>query len=305
MALYLVIQVSALLSRIVPRSWRYLIGTAVGDIVYLVWTRKRQILRGNMAIVLGQRNHTREAGRLAVKSMRNYCKYLVEFLELPALSSQHPVVASIRIDGLEHLQAALAGGKGVIITTGHYGTLELPGLRLTDFTDFHAVYDTFRPKYLDRLIQRKRLEKGIELIPATNVRKMFRVLKDGGTVALLFDRPVELAKGVRVRFFGRETAVPGGPAVLAMKTGAPILPVYTTREPDLTFHSMVGSPIVWIDSGDRDRDIQTVMQKLMNTLESAVLRRPDQWYMFRPMWPEITAGRRQEARESVAGGPVA
>lgn len=304
MALYLVIQVSAFLTRIVPRSLRYRIGTAVGDGVYFVWSGKRKILRENMATILGQSATSAEVGRLALKSMRNYCKYLIEFLELPVLTSRHPAIASMRIDGLEYLQTALEHGRGIIIATAHFGTIEIPGLRLTDFTDFHAVYDTFQPPYLDRLIQRKRREKGIDLIPTANVRMMLRVLRSGGTLAMLFDRPVDAAKGVTVKFFGRDTSVPGGPAVLAMKTGATILPVFTSREPDLSFHAVICPPITWSGSGDRERDIQTIMQKLMNALQAAVHRRPDQWYMFRPMWPDPSPTLPAGTRESPAGEPA-
>jgi len=103
----------------------------------------------------------------------------------------------------------------VVLASGHFGTIEVGGLRLTDFTEFHAVYDSFTPEYLDRLIQRKRKEKGINLISVKDVRAMIRVLRHGGLLCMLFDRPVEPAKGVPVTFFGRATAVPGGPGVLA------------------------------------------------------------------------------------------
>lgn len=285
MALYLVIQVSAFLSRIIPSSWRYLAGTAVGDLVYWAWPAKRRILLQNMATVVGGTPADRQVKRLAMKSMRNYCKYLVEFLALPSMSSGDEVIASMKIVGLEHLQDALSRGKGVVLASAHFGTIEVGGLRLADFTDFHAVYDTFHPDYLDRLIQRKRREKGINLVPANNVREMLRVLKSGGTLCVLFDRPLELARGVQVRFFGRQTAVPAGPAVLALKTGATILPVYMFRQPDRTFESVIFPPIEAVNTGDRDRDTQTVMQRLMDTMQTVVRQRPDQWYMFRPMWP--------------------
>lgn len=285
MALYLAIQVSAFLSRIIPRSWRYLAGTAVGDLVYWAWPAKRRILLSNMATVLGSSPQDPAVRRLAVKSMRNYCKYLVEFLGLPAMSSSDEVIASMKIRGVEHLQEALARGKGVVLASAHFGTIEVGGLRLADFTDFHAVYDTFHPEYLDELIQRKRREKGIDLVPANNVRAMLKVLRSGGTLCVLFDRPLDFARGVRVRFFGHETAVPAGPAVLALKTGATILPVYMFRQPDNSFESLIFPPIEPIDTGDRDRDTHSIMQRLMDTMQTVVRERPDQWYMFRPMWP--------------------
>lgn len=286
MALYLVIQVGAFLSRVMPRPWRYLIGTAMGDLVYWAWATKRRILMQNMATVLGLGPRDPRVRRLALKSMRNYCKYLVEFLELPVLSPTDEIIASMKLQGLEHLQGALERGKGVILASAHYGTIEVGGLRLSDFTDVHAVYDTFRPAYLDRLIQRKRRDKGIDLIPVTNIREMIRVLRSGGTLTLLFDRPMSAARGVRVRFFDRWTAVPAGPAVLALKTGAEIVPAYMIRRPDKSFESILFPPIRWTPSGNREQDIQNIMQKLMDTLQSAVNMRPDQWYMFRPMWPD-------------------
>jgi KDO2-lipid IV(A) lauroyltransferase len=273
----------------------------VGDLVYWSWPQKRRILRHNMAGVLGLSPRDPQVRRLAIKSFRNYFKYLIEFLELPVLSSADEVVATMRIEGLEHFQAALERGKGIVLASAHFGTIEVGGLRLADFTPFHAVYDTFRPAYLDMLIQSKRREKGINLVPASDVRGMLRVLRAGGTLTLLFDRPVEIAKGVAVRFFGRETAVPAGPAVLAMKTGATILPVYMFRRPDRGFESVFFAPITWTPSGNRDRDIQTIMQKLVDTLQSVVRTRPDQWYMFRPMWPEGNA-EVPSGRPEAAGG---
>lgn len=301
MALYLVIRVGAVLSRLLPRSWRYLIAAAVGEAVLLVWGTKRRIVRDNMAQVTGLSSRDPRVRLLAKRSMRNYCKYLIEFLELPTLSSRDPAVAGMRLSGIEHLHHALARGKGVILATGHFGSIELPGLRLRDFTDFHAVYDTFRPAYLDHLIQRKRREKGIDLIPVSNVRKMLRVLQAGGTLAILFDRPMTTGGGTPVRFFGRNTEVPAGPAVLAMKTGAALIPVYVTRQPDKSFDAVLYAPVQWSPSGDRNRDVGVVMQKLMDTLQSAVRSRPDQWYMFRPMWPD--RGEAAPARGSSAQAP--
>jgi lauroyl/myristoyl acyltransferase len=285
MALYLVIRVCAFLSRIIPRSWRYLIGTAVGDVVFFVWPSKRRVVVNNMATVLGMSPRDPQVRRLALKSMRNYCKYLIEFLELPFVNPLDDRIASFTITGWDHVEAAIERGRGLIIATAHFGALEVPGLRLAQHTEFHAVYDAFTPDYLDRLIQEKRREKKINPVPVGNVRAMMKILKSGQTLALLFDKPIETGKGVPVRFFGRETVVPGGPAVLAMRTGAALLPCFTFRHPDRTFESVVFPPISCASTGNRARDTQAAMQKLMDSLQTVVRERPDQWYMFRPMWP--------------------
>jgi lauroyl/myristoyl acyltransferase len=273
----------------------------VGELVFLAWPAKRRILLANTVAVLGSDAGDPLVRRVAKKSMRNYCKYLVEFVDLPNMSSSDEAVASMKIHGLEHLQAAVECGKGVIIASAHFGTIEVGGLRLQDFVDVHAVYDTFKPDYLDRLIQQKRLEKGIHLIGVNDVRGMMRALRAGHALTLLFDRPLERAKGVTVRFFGRETAVPGGPAVLAIKTGAALLPVFMYRQPDRSFECRLFPPVTWIETDDRESDVRGIMQKLMDTLQTVVRERPDQWYMFRPMWPEWHPRQEADAREIVPG----
>jgi lauroyl/myristoyl acyltransferase len=306
MALYLIIQIGALLSRIMPRSWRYLIGTAVGDVVYRVWPAKRRILQNNMATVLGLPPQHPEVGRTSLKAMRNYCKYLIEFLELAGGSAPQAVVRCLQnAQGLEHLQRAVQLGKGVIIATAHFGTIEVGGPALATLTPFHAVHDRFRPDYLDRLIQGRRVQMGINPISVDNVRQMLRVLHQGEALALLFDRPVEPGKGVTVRFFGRETALPAGPAVLAMKTGAALLPIYQFRQPDRSIKIVIFPPISWTSTGERKCDVQLVMQKLVDTYQAMIRDRPDQWYMFRPMWPANAIPQRAPALERTSGGPAA
>ncbi|GAC1398422.1 MAG: phosphatidylinositol mannoside acyltransferase [Chloroflexota bacterium] len=289
MALYLIIRIGALISRFTPRSWRYRVGTAVGELVFFIWREKRHIIISNMAQVLGRDRNDSRVRQLSRWSMRNHCKYLIEFVELPVLSSKDPIVTSMTVTGMNHLQDAIAQGRGVVMASAHFGTIELGGLRLKEVTSFHAVYDSFKPAYLDALIQSTRLDKGINLIPVNNVRAMLRVLQGGGTLVVLFDRPMEISKGIPVRFFGKQTAVPGGPAVLALKTGAAIVPVYMIRHAGDTFEARILPPIDFNPSGQRSRDIQVIMQKLIDTLQIQAALHPDQWYMFRSMWPEETA----------------
>jgi len=74
------------------------------------------------------------------------------------------------------------------------------------------------------------------------------------------------------------------------------------RHPDKTFESIIYPPLDWTPSGDKDEDVQRIMQGLVNTLESAVRERPDQWYMFRPMWDHQPDGTPREAPTRAAAG---
>ena len=91
--------------------------------------------------------------------------------------------------------------------------------------------------------------------------------------------------GVPVRLFGRDTRWPGGAAALAMKTDALILPGGCWRNPDNTYSIMAAPPIRCESTGDRDGDLRRNMQRIVDALEQIIRRHPDQWYMFRRMWP--------------------
>jgi KDO2-lipid IV(A) lauroyltransferase len=89
--------------------------------------------------------------------------------------------------------------------------------------------------------------------------------------------------------------------VLSLKTGASLIPVYMIRNPNKTFECHIFPALAYVPTGQRERDIQTIMQKLMDTLQSVVQSRPDQWYMFRDMWPEDAGAQSAGARETAVG----
>jgi lauroyl/myristoyl acyltransferase len=136
----------------------------------------------------------------------------------------------------------------------------------------------------------------MKLIPVNQIRQMLRVLHGGGTIITLLDRPMAPGKGIKVRFFGRNAYVPAGPAVLAMKTGATLLPIYLCRLPDLTFTARILPAIGWTPSGDRDTDIQVITQKVMDTLKVSSVNIPISGICFDQCGPPMAAPRRSAQR---------
>jgi KDO2-lipid IV(A) lauroyltransferase len=116
------------------------------------------------------------------------------------------------------------------------------------------------------------------------------VLKRNGLLALLIDRPTS-GDGVKVTFFGEEVEVPAGPARLALRAGASVVPTafarVNRRAPEVTTLTEFGVCVA--PSGDEDADLRALTQAIMRAHESFIRRYPDQWYMFREMWPEPRA----------------
>jgi lauroyl/myristoyl acyltransferase len=116
------------------------------------------------------------------------------------------------------------------------------------------------------------------------VRQMIGALRQNEILAVLIDRPLA-GEGVPVQFFDATTRVPGGAATLALRAGANVVAAAAVRAGD-GFVAHISPLIECQPSGDADRDVQAITQGVMNWLEALIRRHPDQWFMFRNMWPE-------------------
>src|SRR5207244_3683928 len=112
-------------------------------------------------------------------------------------------------------------------------------------------------------------------------------LKKNEAVTILFDKP-EPDQGVPVQFFGETAYVPAGPGAIALKTRAAVVVGYCVRMPgDKTFYGAVNPPLEYesLLTGNKDEDIRIITQQMVSEMEKVIRRYPDQWYMFREMWP--------------------
>jgi lauroyl/myristoyl acyltransferase len=289
MLLYVLMRVCSALVRVLPSWLVYLVAVAAGEGFYWLWRKKRRIALQNMAQVLGLPADHPEVKRAARCSMRNYMKYLAEFLRLQHLSADEIAGAVRHVQGWEHLEEALTHGKGVIFVSGHFGNWDVGAAFLARNFNVTVVADTFRPPRLNELVQGIRRHTGIQVIGVDGAaRKLFRALRQNQIVGLLIDRPVD-SSGVEVTFFGQRTNMPAGAAALALKTGAVVVPMGMWRNCDNSYSGMIAPPIVPVSTGNFDRDVQALMQKIVHGLEEIIRLHPDQWYMFRPMWPRTPA----------------
>jgi len=236
----------------------------------------------NMDQVLGPYAQPGEAKRLTRAAFANYARYMVDLVRLPHLKSRE-LIDSIRIEGWEHVEAAYTVGTGVVFATGHIGNWDMAGAAFAARgRPVSALVETLKPARWNERVQRTRTAAGVKAIPIENgPREMLAALRKQEGLAVLVDRPLA-NDGVPVTFFGRPTRVPGGAATLALRTGSPVVPAALVRNPRGTgYLAHIGPPIV----GERGDDPSLVMQRIMSWLEGIIRRYPDQWFMFRHMWP--------------------
>jgi lauroyl/myristoyl acyltransferase len=281
------------LARWTPRGARHALGSAVGAASYLGWASKRWVTQLNMAQVTGRSPDDPYVRRLAFASWRNYGRYAADFIHFPHFDlniiEQNARDLSQGGEGWKRqMQPALQEGRGIIVATAHFGNWDMAGAILARHFSISAVAETFSDERLNRLLQDQRKEKGIGIIPMEgSARRILRVLQQNQLVAIVVDRPLSPDQGTAVTFFGRKTYVPSGPAALAIKSGAAIVPGFAWYGDHNQFYTRVFPPIFPQESRGEQRanEMVRLTQCIYDALEEMVREWPTQWYMFRQFWP--------------------
>lgn len=278
-----------------PLRVSYSIATVVGWLGYYGWSRGRRAMHANYCVVLPG-SPAGEIRRVARQSLVNYCRYLVDFVRLPRLSRED--VRGL-VDGngqFELLDAAMAGGKGAVIVCMHFGNWDVgAGAAAARGYAVTAVAETFGDARLDAMVVGSRERLGMRVVKMEKAGpSLFRALKDNGLLALLVDQP-RAGDGVKATFFGREIEVPAGPARIALRTGARVVPAAFPRENPWRAGviTLCDFRVELPDSGDREADVRELTRRIVASHEAFIRERPEQWYMFRRMFsaaPGTVAG---------------
>jgi KDO2-lipid IV(A) lauroyltransferase len=267
-----------------PLRVSYTVGAVISELAFFALREKRRNAIENMAYVLGPAASRNEVVRSARRAMRNYARYLVDFLRMPSVTLDE-VRQRVEFDGWHYLDAALEHGKGAIFCSVHMGSWDLGAgaLALAGYP-VNAVVDTFKHPHLNEFIQNSRRHTGMNVIPVNEApRRVLKVLRQNEVLGLLVDRPTP-NEGVPVSFFGAEAWLPAGAAALSLRTGARVLTMGLVRRPDNSFVGLIHPPIEYQPTGDREQDIQALTQRIVASLEEMIRAYPDQWFMFRRMW---------------------
>jgi len=191
----------------------------------------------------------------------------------------------ITIEGIEHLDQAMAPGRGSLMITAHFGNWELLGAWLAqNGYKFKVVGATHSDERLDRLIVETRNSAGYTNIArGKSTREILRCLKDGQTVGMLIDQDTRV-QGVFVNFFGQPTFTPTGPVVLARKFKLPLVPIFMRLKDDFSYHIECSAPIDLVFTDNEELDNQVNTQKCSDVYENIIRRYPEQWVWMHKRW---------------------
>jgi lauroyl/myristoyl acyltransferase len=272
-----------------PRSFLVVLGRLIADLNYLFSPRSRRGVLANQAHVLPADTPRGQRRRLARSVFRHSALAILDFFRMPGINRENLDRFVSEVTGWEHVEAAMAAGAGGIFVTLHMGSWELAGayegLRGVPLT---AIALPHADPRVDQIFQDIRHAGGTESVPVEGgLGRLQQAMAEGRFTAILADRDVS-GRGMKLPFFGEETRVPAGHAVLALRTGAWILPVCAYRRPDGQLAMEFRPPIV----PDRKQDTkESLTLRCLQILEEFIRARPEQWAVFYDLWaPEKEVG---------------
>ncbi len=268
-----------------PRRLAYALGVIASSLAFPLLRRQRRALQANLRQVCP---HLSPAAlrELVWRNWLNHTKAWIDFFKIPRMDRGQLGGLLIPV-GKEHLDAAMARGRGVVVVGAHMGSWELAiASWAAAYGEIGVMMEQIEPRRLFEHVYRVRSKLGITVIPLsrTGIRDILRLLKDKRMVVLAIDRDI-LQTGRSYSFFDRLAAFPTGPVEVALRTGAPILPAFCIRDRDDGYIAMGEAPLFLEPSGDHERDVNTAMEKILAAFERYIRRYPDQWHVLEPIWP--------------------
>jgi KDO2-lipid IV(A) lauroyltransferase len=260
-----------------------------GRLLYRLLPFRRGVILENLRRVFGDAASGTDIERLAQAHYAHLARLFWEFLWFPWVSAQRRV-AMVRVENLDSLERALAQGKGILVVTGHFGNFEVAtAAGLASYPHargrFYFVRRPFKPRWLDDIVTRRFRRAGFGVLPKRGgLEGILDRLTAGDLIVFPFDQHAGRKDGVLVDFFGHPAGTFRSVAVLALSTGAPVVPAASWREPDGCHVLRFEDPLPLIEHEDANEAIRLNTRAYNAALERMILRHPEQWWWVHRRW---------------------
>ncbi|MFQ5510573.1 MAG: lysophospholipid acyltransferase family protein [Candidatus Krumholzibacteriia bacterium] len=288
---YVLVRWLVWMSKYVPLKLLLRFGSGLGWVAFRVVRIRRRIVLENLRTSIEFADERRLAD-IAVESYRNFGRLIMELAAFKRITAEK-LFEMVTVKGLEHLDEALARGKGAIIFTGHFGNWELLGATVARCGyPLHVTDTDHSNKRVHRVISELRTAQGIRIIsPPQPARYLLRLLRDNQFIAYLADQDARSA-GIFVDFLGKPASTLRGPATFAVRHGCPVIPAFLVRE-GVDRHRAVFEAPMWPQPGlGRQEAVRELTQRFTTRLEEVVRRHPELYFWTHRRWktkPEGTA----------------
>jgi len=272
--------------KLIPKNSLYGFAKAIAFLGYQFTHKQRRIAQETLDIAFGDQKSRAEKERIAKESFVYMAKSAVEVISL----MEYPKILKQRISVVkkDNLDNALAGGRGVILVSGHFGNFPLLLARLSQ--EGYKVSGIMRPmrdQRVENIFLAKRQKYGVKTIYSKPrdvcVNTTIEALRNNELVFIPIDQNFGTS-GVFVNFFGRKAATATGPIIFAQRTGAALLPCFIIRQKDNTHRVIIESPLTLEKRQTPQETIAVNIQKLTDIIEAYIKRHPAEWGWVHRRW---------------------
>lgn len=281
---YIFYKFISVLVRYLPRKVSNFAASLVGSCYWLGSKKERLAVQKNLSQILAlpERKCFFKSRLVSV----HFAKYLTDFFLFPCINRDKFVkLVSLSPFDQEKVKTIYTQKKGIIVLTAHLGHWEL-GVAVMSFWGFplNVIYLPHKDERINRLFLQNRSPQ-IRWIPVGKaLSRGLRLLKQGEILATAGDLTFGEA-GLKIDFLGKPAFFPSGPALLSVRTGAPILPAFIVRENQNQYREIVEEPIWPLKDRDRKDEIHRITKEFVKILEKYIRQYPEQWYIFQKFWP--------------------
>jgi KDO2-lipid IV(A) lauroyltransferase len=275
--------------RALPQWASLALGAAIGSAFYVVDAPHRRLTVANLSAAFPHKTPA-EIRAIARGVFAHFGSLLTELLRFSGLPPAK-MLASIEFEGEERVTHALAQGKGALFITGHFGYWELHALaHALRFPPIGVVVRALDNPRLNAWIEQMRTSTGNSVIHRRGaLRQILKALADNRGVAILIDQHIQTSEAVVVDFFNRPAATTSAVAALALRTGAPIVPVFAVRLPGGRYRMIYEHPVA-PPPADHPDAVRELTQRCTDVLEMYVRRHPNNWLWMHRRWRDLPRG---------------
>ena len=279
--------------RLVPRGWLIAVGAWMGRVFHRLDGRRRGTALANVRAAFPDRRDA-ECRAIVRGAFANLGRHVLDVLRFDTMQVDE-MMALVEFEGKERVERALAQGRGVMFYTGHFGFWELQIMvHAAHFEPILMVARTLDNPLLEGMIERVRTRVGTRVIPRQGaVRGLLRALLHHQSVGMMIDQHMQDRSAVIVQFFNRPAATTSAIAVLALRTGVPVIPVFALPLPGGRYRMIYEAPVEVPDPDSADA-VRVLTQRCTDVLETYVRRHPELWLWMHRRWraADLAAGSR-------------
>ncbi len=253
---------------------------------------RRDVILANLRRVYGATLPEADIARLAHAHYAHLWRLFGEFVKFRWLSRKRKL-AMVRVENAEAFVAARAQGKGVLLLTGHFGNWEVATVAgIGNFPEargkFHFVRRPIKPRWLDALVSRRFAAAGFGVIGKRgSLAVILDRLAEGDAIVFPFDQHANPPDGIEVDFFGHPAWTFKSLAIMALATGAPVVPAWSYRQRDGSHVLRFETALPVLENDDTNEAIRRNTRAYNAELERLILRRPEQWYWVHRRWKSV------------------